>query len=457
MVLTGPPLVHALRLTIADVGIVFSFGNNNFGQLGHFDTAHRSVPTRVRTLFQTMAVRGGCPDPKQRQHSDIIYSCVSQIAAGAFFSLALLETKPNSDPDTTHELWAWGDNHFGQLGCVRTKVTSASDSDGVVVAVSQSYRVICPLSEEKPETAATVHIVKEPLVVDPFGLLGNSKGLRISSIHAGAYHSIILAENGTVYSLGWNGRGQLGWPVNLAGMSSDQPLHVPLSAHDIRKVAVGGFHTSVLLNSGDLYTWGSNYFGQLGLGDRVMRPTPTLMPYWRDENGTTVDRNILDIAAGRHHTYAATTCEGGGFEPAVNGSTTCLCRFGWKGMACSIKCPHVVGAGGISRPCNGVGTFDLENRRPSARDVGYDCNNDGTCVCRGGYKGFDCSIACTPTQDRHFANGISCACQEGWEGDLCDTPVLFGVVQGESLAPLLRPTKHLVLFALSAVFLSLFL
>jgi len=35
--------------------------------------------------------------------------------------------------------------------------------------------------------------------------------------------------------------------------------------------------------------------------------------------------------------------------------------------------------------------------------------------------------------------------------------VLFGVVQGESLAPLLRPTKHLVLFALSAVFLSLFL
>jgi len=68
-----------------------------------------------------------------------------------------------------------------------------------------------------------------------------------------------------------------------------------------------------------------------------MRPTPTLMPYWRDENGTTVDRNILDIAAGRHHTYAATTCEGGGFEPAVNGSTTCLCRFGWKGMACSIS------------------------------------------------------------------------------------------------------------------------
>jgi len=91
------------------------------------------------------------------------------------------------------------------------------------------------------------------------------------------------------------------------------------------------------VDSGDLYTWGSNYFGQLGLGDRVMRPTPTLMPYWRDENGTTVDRNILDIAAGRHHTYAATTCEGGGFEPAVNGSTTCLCRFGWKGMACSIS------------------------------------------------------------------------------------------------------------------------
>jgi len=87
---------HSMVLT--DVGIVFSFGNNNFGQLGHFDTAHRSVPTRVRTLFQTMAVRGGCPDPKQRQHSDIIYSCVSQIAAGAFFSLALLETKPNSDP-----------------------------------------------------------------------------------------------------------------------------------------------------------------------------------------------------------------------------------------------------------------------------------------------------------------------------------------------------------------------
>jgi hypothetical protein len=39
-------------------------------------------------------------------------------------------------------------------------------------------------------------------------------------------------------------------------------------------VAAGGQHTAALLANGTESTWGSNYYGQLGDGTTVSRPTP---------------------------------------------------------------------------------------------------------------------------------------------------------------------------------------
>jgi alpha-tubulin suppressor-like RCC1 family protein len=67
-------------------------------------------------------------------------------------------------------------------------------------------------------------------------------------------------------------------------------------------VATGGAHTGVLLTSGAVYMWGSNQYGQLGIGSASTGPigTPTLVSFPR---GTTV----TSLVAGLYHSAAITS------------------------------------------------------------------------------------------------------------------------------------------------------
>jgi alpha-tubulin suppressor-like RCC1 family protein len=44
---------------------------------------------------------------------------------------------------------------------------------------------------------------------------------------------------------------------------------------DVKAIAAGGWHSLALTESGEVYAWGSNGHGQLGLGDTNNRLTPT--------------------------------------------------------------------------------------------------------------------------------------------------------------------------------------
>ena len=65
------------------------------------------------------------------------------------------------------------------------------------------------------------------------------------------------------------------------------------------QIDCGRYHTVGLTKKGEVFTWGSNYYGQLGHGDRNVRPIPTKV---ESLDGFL----IIQISCGDSHTAAIT-------------------------------------------------------------------------------------------------------------------------------------------------------
>ncbi|HYA26590.1 MAG TPA: hypothetical protein VEE82_01195 [Thermodesulfovibrionales bacterium] len=90
-------------------------------------------------------------------------------------------------------------------------------------------------------------------------------------IGAGKYHSVALKSDGTVWTWGDNYYGQLG--DGSSDLSSGAPVQVSGLAK-ITAITAGDFHTLALKSDGTVWTWGSNGNGQLGDGTTADSATP---------------------------------------------------------------------------------------------------------------------------------------------------------------------------------------
>ncbi|XP_071405894.1 E3 ubiquitin-protein ligase MYCBP2 isoform X14 [Pithys albifrons albifrons] len=94
--------------------------------------------------------------------------------------------------------------------------------------------------------------------------------LRAVQVSCGFHHSVVLMENGDVYTFGYGQHGQLGHgDVNSRGC----PTLVQALPGPSTQVTAGSNHTVILLMDGQVFTFGSFSKGQLG------RPILD-MPYW---------------------------------------------------------------------------------------------------------------------------------------------------------------------------------
>ncbi len=110
------------------------------------------------------------------------------------------------------------------------------------------------------------------------------------SISCGWKHSCMIINN-EVYGWGLNDRGQLGLGNNL-NQNSPQKLNL----RRIKKISCGDYHTMALENSGQVYAWGCNKYGQLGSGNRISQNSPQKLNLL----------NIKKISCGYYHTIALT-------------------------------------------------------------------------------------------------------------------------------------------------------
>jgi alpha-tubulin suppressor-like RCC1 family protein len=93
----------------------------------------------------------------------------------------------------------------------------------------------------------------------------------VASVSAGAYHTVAIKTNGTLWAWGWNDNGQLGLGDRVR---RDVPVQVGTDT-DWATVSAGLSHTVAIKTDGTLWAWGYNGRGQLGLGDTDDRDEPT--------------------------------------------------------------------------------------------------------------------------------------------------------------------------------------
>ena len=207
---------HSLALT--STGQLYAFGLNEFGELG--DATNNETGNANPT--PTLVTLPGATGP------------VTQIAAGEDHSLALT---------STGQLYAFGDNYYGELGNATNNVT------------------------QNPNPTPT--LVTLPGATGP-----------VTQIAAGADHSLALTSTGQLYGFGDNGAGQLG---RAAGNINPTPTLVTLpgATGPVTQIAAGYRHSLALTSTDQLYAFGLNEFGELGSttnnGTATANPTPTLV------------------------------------------------------------------------------------------------------------------------------------------------------------------------------------
>jgi len=90
----------------------------------------------------------------------------------------------------------------------------------------------------------------------------------IRKISAGENHNAYITEESRVFTSGSNIFGQLG---NGDEETKGDVVYYPLKGIERTKLIVqiscGSDHSFALSNTGDVYSWGLNFKGQLGLGD----------------------------------------------------------------------------------------------------------------------------------------------------------------------------------------------
>ena len=119
----------------------------------------------------------------------------------------------------------------------------------------------------------------------------------VISIAAGEHHSVALKADGTVWTWGYNFYGQLGnGEISPEGQGQATPSQVP-DLTGVIAIGAGSFHTLALKGDGTVWAWGDNRDGQLGTGaaSAVPQASPVSVPLLKD---------VVYIAAGGGNSIA---------------------------------------------------------------------------------------------------------------------------------------------------------
>jgi alpha-tubulin suppressor-like RCC1 family protein len=138
----------------------------------------------------------------------------------------------------------------------------------------------------------------------PFDELGQRMNTNFTIRHLthvahGSYHIIIICNRRDVYTVGFNGCGELCLGT-VTSMNTYQKVNIEFQS-DVRMVNVGLNHNLILLEDNTIFVSGYNAFGQLGLNNFT---NATVLTQLKDN--LVVTNIIRDISAGYHHSVYLT-------------------------------------------------------------------------------------------------------------------------------------------------------
>ncbi|XP_061571831.1 RCC1 and BTB domain-containing protein 1 isoform X2 [Cololabis saira] len=182
------------------------------------------------------------------------------------------------------QLFVWGHNGYSQLG---NGTTNQGLSPVLVTSTMQNKKVIDVSCGSHHSMALTQDgevfawgynncgqvgsgsTANQPY---PRKVTGCLQGKNAVGITCGQTSSMALVDNGEVYGWGYNGNGQLGMGNN--GNQLTPCRLVALQGMCIQQIVSGYGHCLALTDEGLLYAWGANTYGQLGTGNKSNHLTP---------------------------------------------------------------------------------------------------------------------------------------------------------------------------------------
>lgn len=149
----------------------------------------------------------------------------------------------------------------------------------LIYATDHGFCTVPPREEARPaEAAAADRGVVIPKLCPELWTRINSF-LKTPAIAAGLNHTVVLREDGQVYTFGSGEHGQLGNGRNVT-CNTPQPITIPSrdgAPLKVKAIATTFDHTIVLGEDGQVYTFGSGEYGQLGNGRYDDYNTPQIV------------------------------------------------------------------------------------------------------------------------------------------------------------------------------------
>lgn len=272
----GNDTVYAL----SSDGELLAWGSNKYGELGN-----------------TVSLNyGPIPAPVSVYHTVPLKNMVS-VDGGNRFGVAI---------KNGGRVWIWGDNKNFKLGT----------RDGMNVLwnanqINYMYGLIDVTSVSAGEDHTVAVSGRTGLVFEwgytslgfkeiPTGITAGFKGAKVS---AGSRFTVALKSDGTVWSWGNNGKGELGdgtlqfrtSPVQVKGPNGQGFLD------QIVAIDSGDDYTLALRADGTVWSWGANTNGQLGVGSTQQSSVPVQVEF-KDESGKFI--KMQSLAAGSQHNLA---------------------------------------------------------------------------------------------------------------------------------------------------------
>ncbi|XMB72288.1 BMP family ABC transporter substrate-binding protein [Mycoplasmatota bacterium WC30] len=198
---------------ITSKGRVFTWGNNDYGQLGDGTTIGKMMPVDITSQFYL-------------SESEI----VTQVSLGGYHAGALT---------SEGRAFTWGWNDEGQLG------------DGTRIDSSTPVEITSKFSLHEDE--------------------------KITKLVLGHKHSLVLTSERRILIWGYNGYGQLGDGTRIDKITPiDITSQFSLNEGEyLIQASLGGYHSAALTSEGRIFTWGMNrYYGQLGDGSKETKEAP---------------------------------------------------------------------------------------------------------------------------------------------------------------------------------------
>jgi alpha-tubulin suppressor-like RCC1 family protein len=307
---------------------LFMWGNTENGKLGLGQGGPKTqpVPKELECNWDQK------PGPDMKYPIDL--------ACGVCHTAVIIGKERSKEGDTNGELWTFGGGLYGRLGVeegqanyfepAEVKELSAQRPTGVdvVKASCGAYHSAAILA--KPEK----NLEKQPcgelwvwgrnkMVCEPehllqpkkFNFIDESKFMFVKCGHS---HTLCVMESGVLFAWGDNQYGQLG--LDSEDKESPRPQQVRGLPGMAMGISVGPMHSMALLNNGEVWAWGNQSCGRLGLEKknarvRVIAPKK-VKAEWGSIEEITQTAQSQKRGGDDEEEAAAAGAAGGGDEPA---------------------------------------------------------------------------------------------------------------------------------------------